>query len=379
MSGSVTIHQFLKPRLIGERFEDGTIPLEVLADLSVLSEMLTEVAKWRYRERHPERRLVPRGFLNGCTLRLTHVERGSAMPVISLVVPAAIAPDGLQQACFEEARSAIVQAIGAAAGNCPITTFLPQRYLGYFDRFGRHLGEDEAIEFTDRPGTTPVRLTQHVRRVLILASSAEEFTQESSVHGQIHEFDQRSLTFQLTRLDGSVLRDIPVADHDYDTVLEANAGFRKQVRVRIRGIGRFDRNGRLRGLEKVDEITLLDPLDVPLRIEELKQLRAGWLDGKGVAPLAQGLDWLAGAFEQYYPPQATLPYLFPTPEGQVLAEWSLGPWAPSLEIDLETRQGQWHLYNQQTQTESNETFDLNQPAAWSNLAARIGTMSGELA
>ena len=182
------------------------------ADLAVLSEMLIEVAKWRYRECHPERRLVPRGFINGCTLRLTGLEQGSAVAVISLDISSAIEPAGLQQACFEEARSAIVQAVGAAAGNHPIPNSFPERFLGYFDRFGRHLGEEEAIEFMDRLGTAPVRLTPSVRRRLILASSAEEYTEDASVHGLIHEFDQRTRTFQMTRVDGSILRDLPVAE-----------------------------------------------------------------------------------------------------------------------------------------------------------------------
>ncbi len=51
--------------------------------------MILEVAKWKYREDNPSRHRVPRGFSDGISLKLTGVEEGSSIPVISLVVGAA--------------------------------------------------------------------------------------------------------------------------------------------------------------------------------------------------------------------------------------------------------------------------------------------------
>src|SRR5438874_1287904 len=39
-----------------------------------------------------------------------------------------------------------------------------------------------------------------------------------------------------------------------------------------------------------------DPRDVGKRIAELKQFRPGWLDGTGLVPPADALDWIAAAF-----------------------------------------------------------------------------------
>lgn len=52
----MTSEPFLKPRLTGPRFEGGAIPLEVLADFAVLSEMIIEVVKWKYRKDNPTRK-----------------------------------------------------------------------------------------------------------------------------------------------------------------------------------------------------------------------------------------------------------------------------------------------------------------------------------
>jgi hypothetical protein len=300
--GHVTPEPFLKPRLIGSRFEGGVIPLELLADFAVLEEMIVEVAKWKFREANPDRKRVPRGFSDGITLKLTGIEDGSAIPIIKLVVAASMLFPPSSQTYFEDARTAIIGAIGAAGKGTPITDYLPQKLLGYVDRFDRNLNEGEAIELSDGPGGAPVRLTKETRRKLLFASSAEEFTEETSIHGLVHEFDQRVKTFQLMLLNGTILSRIPVESQHYDTVLEASNGFRDKLRVRVYGVGRFDRNNRLQQIEKVEHMAILDPLDIGARLDEFKLLKAGWLGGQGVPPAHEGLDWLSEAFDLHYYP-----------------------------------------------------------------------------
>lgn len=126
-------------------------------------------------------------------------------------------------------------------------------------------------------------------------------------------------------------------------------------------------------------MTILDPLDVRVRIEELKPLREGWLDGKGVPPSREGLDWLADAFDLNYPEDLPLPYLFPTSSGKMLAEWSLKPWSPTVEIDLATKQGLWHSLNLDTDVESSKVLNLSHSEDWKQLADEIRAMIGEAA
>ena len=192
---------------------------------------------------------------------------------------------------------------------------------------------------TDTADRPPARLTRESRRRLTRASSAEVYTDWADIYGMVHEIDQNTRTFQLTLPDGSLLKKVPIAGQHRETVLEAVAGYNSKVRVQVSGVGRYDRGGRLLAIAEVDHLTILDPLDVRVRLDEFARLRPGWLDGKGLAPPDYGLEWLAGAFDMYYPDDAPLPYLFPTPEGGVRAEWSLPPLSPSLDIDLATRQG----------------------------------------
>ena len=58
---------------------------------------------------------------------------------------------------------------------------------------------------------------------------------------------------------------------------------------------------------------MLDPLDVPARLDELRGMQDGWLEGDGKAPPHSGLDWLSGAFaKRGYPDDIPLPYTYPT-------------------------------------------------------------------
>ena len=58
------------------------------------------------------------------------------------------------------------------------------------------------------------------------------------------------------------------------------------------------------------------------RLEELCSLRTGWLDGDGVELSREGVAWLRLFFEKLFPADIPFPYLYPTPEGDIQAEWS---------------------------------------------------------
>lgn len=120
-----------------------------------------------------------------------------------------------------------------------------------------------------------------------------------------------------------------------------------------------------------------NPLDIGAQIDDLKLLKPGWLDGQGIAPAHDDLDWLFDSFGRHYPNYLPLPYLFPTPEGHVLSEWSLKPWAPSLEIDLAEKRGEWHVLNLDTDDEETRELELTSADAWKWLAQQLRNLGGE--
>ncbi len=74
--------EFWHPRLCGARFEDGTIPLQVLSDLTALREMVIDVAEWCYLSENPSRQRVSRGIADKIDLKLAG--DGSVVPIIDI-------------------------------------------------------------------------------------------------------------------------------------------------------------------------------------------------------------------------------------------------------------------------------------------------------
>jgi hypothetical protein len=354
---------FLRPRLVGRRFDEHSLPLDILKDFAALEEMLVEVAKRQYLAANPGRVRLRKGFTKGLQLHLTAVEPGSTIPVIALefstLFPSADAD------YFEQAKEQIVEAIAAAEqGQLPA---LPPELLRYFDRFGRGLREGEAMEFVRRTGQT-ASLTPAIREYLLRASQAEQWTEEVTLKGRIPEVDQVDHSFELELRDGTKLK-APLLELHLKTVLDAAVGYRDGALVAIKGVIQRDRADRRKGFESVEHITPLDPLDIETRLEELAQLRDGWLDGKGRAPEGNALLLLAQAFDEYYAPDLPLPYLYPTAEGGVQAEWTLGAWDVSLEITLPAMEAHYQALHLKTgeSSELDLTLAIDDGAGWEKL------------
>ena len=105
-------------------------------------------------------------------------------------------------------------------------------------------------------------------------------------------------------------------------------------------------------------------LDISTQIDDLRLLKDGWLEGQGKAPSKEGLDWLSQAFDNYYPSDLPLPYLYPTEPGGVQAEWSLDRNEITLEIDLAERSGYFHALEMEDDTEETLRFDLGSEICW---------------
>ena len=124
-----------------------------------------------------------------------------------------------------------------------------------------------------------------------------------------------------------------------------------------------------------------DPLDIVRQLAEMKALKDGWANGMqpayqwgegyGKAPDSHGLDWLAEKFAVNYAADLPRPYLYPTPGGGVQAEWSLGTYEVSLEIDLIAHSAEWHCLDVQTDQSDELNLNLEQEDAWMHVSTRL--------
>lgn len=366
---------FLRLRLIGMRFDDHAIPLELLKDIAVLEEMVIEVAKWVFLQDNPDRQRSPRGFTKGIHLKLTTIDPGSTVLSIGLTLdqPPHLLPPFIQSQ-LEAARDTIIGTVGAAAQGQPVGQALPGQILGYFDKIGRSLKDEEAIEFANPEGQISATLTRDIRRRLVRASSeVKELTEEISIRGVVPEADQDAMTFEIQLIDGRRVR-APIAPQHLDTIREAFNGYKNGQRVLFQGIGRFNRSDRLLGFDSIEHLSILDALDVGAQLDELRLIQDGWLEGGGLAPPEAGLNWLSDTFDRHFPDEAPLPHLYPTETGGVQVEWSLGPNEVTFEVDLDTHAGEWHVLNMATNADFERALNCDDDEDWKWLVAQLDSM-----
>lgn len=362
---------FLRPRLVGPRF-DGGIPFDVLNDLASIPALITAIARQRYLEDHPSRKRTPKGFRDGAFLSLTGVERGSAIAVIDMIADDSqyglpkFAED--MSSYFKTARDEIVDAIASAAAGKNID--LAPEFLWHFDRIGKSLQEGELIDFGESNGEHQAILNKETRQTLVIASQSNEITGPVWVRAYVPVMDQKGMTIRLKLINGKMIP-ANLREQHYDSILESFNAYRNSGKVLIAGSGKYDYRGNLKKIDSIDEVIALDDLDVPSQLEEIKSLKSGWMNGEGEAFGAGDLDWLADCFEHRYPDGFPLPYVFPSVDGEVIAEWSFPPTEISLNVDLENQKGEFHALNVQNNDEDRKTYDLHDEKMWIEISRKI--------
>lgn len=365
--------EFLRPRLEGVRFDEHSIPLELLKDFVALEEMLIEVAKWKYRQAHPESKRIQRNFSKGLELHLANIEDGSAIASIVLMFTGLLPAENNKY--LEQAKIDIVEAIASAEqGRCQQ---LPLHLLSYFDRFGRGLHEGEAMEFARQDGSL-TRLTHIVRKQLIRSAQVSEWTEEVALRGKVSQIDSSKKIFQLELRDGTKLK-APLNPQHLDTLVEAVRDYDEGAYVLLQGGIKKDQQDHPKEVVIVEHVSQLEALDVSLRLDALSTLRDGWLDGKGIAPTGEKLDWLAKQFDAYFSDDLPLPHLYPTPEGGIQAEWSIGEWDVTLEIDLSNFFAQYQAMHFTSREVQEYVLQLEEASGWRILNHQLKRIGESLA
>lgn len=327
---------FAQHVLRGKRFERGFIPVEVLPEIAEYRELIIDVAKALFLRRFPGRARVPRGFVARFTLGFTSIEQGCVIVPIKREAPSqmSLLPD-----VFDEARDLVNKTIEDIDRGLPLLPQFPKHLLLRFGSFGRYLRDDESLELRAGTASKGPRYTTAVRNKLITLAPKER--QPINICGKIRAVDRGALTFavqtSIGRIDG---RYEPTLETD---ILDAFGEYGDPATYTISGIGRHDANGELKYIEqvfelqRVDEHVLAGP-DIDSRMADLAKIEAGWYCGAGDPLDPEGLAWASDLLKRVVNevgiPQ---PYIYPTPDGEIHAEWTFGTWEVGLILGLGQR------------------------------------------
>lgn len=354
---------FVTHVLRGPRFDDHTIPVEVLPEFEAYQALVVEVAKALFFTRNPKRKRVPKKFVDGFGLALKRVG-GDCVATELQRRPIAAARGELFEPKsdeFEAARDAIARCVEAAANGNRAPDEFPHELIARFNEFGKRLLEGESIELRAPGVATGVKYDARVRKALVLQVQAD-YQQECEVIGSVVEanVEDRLLTLRLD--DGRPVK--ARFDAAMERVVTRALSQHARKRVRIAGMGVFDSRDALQRILETHAITLIhDGPKTTLvdRMAQLRQLADGWMDGQGKAPPPAGLDWLAAILSDLVENDLPLPYLYPTLEGDVQAEWSFEDWEVSATFGLVTKKVELLAAHTKTDACPEESIDLASP------------------
>ncbi|RKH13793.1 hypothetical protein D7X74_21335 [Corallococcus sp. CA047B] len=378
---------FSTPTLVGERFETDSpaIPIDALTELIAYNEIIVGLAKELVRTRLNLTR-VPKGFTRRFELRLAGIEKGSAVARLERVVQTdedgallAGEPDD-----FDRGEQVLTDGIDHVNRTGRLPETFPSNVIPLFRKFGRSLRDDEAFVLREASNDTPaVRYTSETRKRLVLLTS-DTYSREVDLSGWLASVDVEEKTFRFRPSDTYYgVINVPFPSALRTQLIKALEDYRF-TRIQVTGIANFNSADAFVDFEDPPTVTLESDLseddvaDVESQLREFEELKQGWLDGEeGEVPSKDGLAWLRGILltlmASYGVPS---PYLYPTPEGGVQAEWTFKPWEVSAEFNLVEKTAYLHAVKAKThQTEARDVgFGADEDVALGATSAFVLSM-----
>jgi hypothetical protein len=318
------VEPFIQPRFVGPRFEGHTLPLSAAKDLAAYEELVLELAKHLFREKQTDRVRVPKGFAQGFSLHIERIDDGSAKPALAAMMLGALMTQMPPE--ITEAKDLINSVIATEATQSFPSAF-PKEYYSYFNRIGRSLEEGEFIEWLPDSATNKTVLTPAKRKRLVIVHR-ETYEKEVNVVGLVEELNAPKRTGTLRTLDKETI--CFAYDDPFFADLKTALGS-STMHIRVKGVGIFDVNERLSAVKEIEQVDALAHYKLTAGIDSLASLKDGWLEGQGVAPSSENLNWLSNELTKIFPDSLEYPAVVPTEDGNVVLEWI----RPQSRIELE--------------------------------------------
>lgn len=346
------------PRFVGDRFKGPALPLEFLDDLQVLGKINTAIAKWLWKESNPGRSRSPKGFDKGISYAVVGITDGSAIPQVEMTTPNKGMFPAAYARHFQDAPLKLKEALQVLDEGGDPSTVLPQEILLLMEPFGASLRIDEHVEFDPQQVKSARYTVQNRKKLLVGISKDKDYTKDIGLLGQLIDLNKEKRTFELRTITRKVSGSFN--DEHYADLLEAFSEDKigKKKPLLIAGTVRFSAFDSPRLIEKVQEVTVLEPLDIQWQLEGLKALRAGWLDGYGSAYDAGAIDKLFLHLDSFYNLNKN-PSIYPNPEGLVNLEWDNDRTDITLEVDPDSLKGEYQALDLGTKRSTEKTLALD--------------------
>ncbi len=373
VKGAKPNQSFFSPKLTGKRFDNHTVPVEILDDFRALQELFTEIAKDLYFKDHPTRKRVPNGFTEGVTLSLSNISEGSTildfLLVTTLTAHTVLGPSSNDYTYYERAKEKVEEIVKTAVldnSNNSVKTLGNADYLKYFNRIGRNLKDDETLFFNSQNPQNGAYITRDVRQKIVKQlSEGNTYNDKFDIKALVNSIDKSNNSFTVEV--GSNKLTSELGPKLFKTIITPFSNYSTKTYVRITGDGEYNNADKLIAITKISDLDVLDPLDMSIRLAELSKLKDGWYDSLGKSLSKKGLSLFEELFLEHYNNELPLPATFPTIEGNLHLEWTINGKEMSLEVHLPSINAEFQSVEIKNLDVIEQQLDLREKKGWEKL------------
>ncbi len=316
-------------RYVGDRFNGGRLPVEVLLDLPAFRDLVVAFAKVAWKQKNPDRKRVPKGFEKSFTFDLLDISDGSAIPKLEWRtdddqqnLPGF---DGDLKEVLEAGYQRFIEML-ANSDQENVGNALSSEQIYALNRLGSGLKAGEKIEFlgsNDAQGN--VVYLDFTKRRKLITDARETYQVRFEGMGKLVKNDANGFVTISTFEYGDITIQVdPVAVvEEFDGNLEYDVQFDLQIEL--------DHTDALKSVVEVYELTVIDEkVSEALaicrnRLDEML-LKGVEIAGGELPPVARSAVENAHGFLKRRPSLSGLYRFYPSEGGAVLLEFETDSW-----------------------------------------------------
>jgi len=327
---------FFYTKFKGSRFDDHTLPIDMIGDVEVYASLIKKHAIFLYKTSSGKSRL-PKNLKDSFTLKVTKLSEGSTkLDVDRVQEDSSIfrpSEDFLKLAMDD--INNLIQHASSAQGSLYILPHLRQD----FGVLGKNLRKDETIEWDQKDNfESPIRYNLDVRKI-ILSNLKNPYLKICEIQGVIDKPSVFDSTVSV-RVEDKICLQVTCPAYLMDKIRDIHR-ITERYSVKFIGIGKFSADDQLLAMTAQHIVPYLDGKmeiypSIAESFQEIAQLKPGWFeDGDG-----ELFDSLKLSFSEQFTIdfvsklEIPAPYIYPHPDSQISLEWTIGSKEVSITLDF---------------------------------------------
>lgn len=356
--------EFLFFKFKGKRYESHRLPVEILSDIQAYSAIVENLAVHLHKSQTGSR--VPKGFRNSFKLSLNILGKGSTITPVCRDLEDGYSEVAAGQDKFSAARDLFHKAIEDIICGKELPSEIPPELCKHIEKFGAGLASGDEILISKKSDFSNVLTFDPSVRRNMLKNVKKPYSSFCELSGKVDTLSLSKNKFTLV-ITGTKEEITGTYSEAFKEALRDAHRHNEKYSVKLYGEGNHDAEGILRSLQSVQHALFIKEGELEVipnpkeRISEIESLKKGWFDGAhGEEFKSSNLkvihDFILDLSSKHKVPG---PYIYPTPEGNITLEWSIGSWEISADFDFEVSVLEASCVNVNNQSSEDKTYSLD--------------------